>query len=782
MPERSGGAGLRGLLARLRGGARAPGSSPDDTDPTLEMAPERIGPYRVVDKLGRGGMGIVFSALDDRLGRSVAIKIIRRRGGDDSAVKRFWREARAAAAVNHPNICQIYEVGEHEGQLYIAMEQLEGESLGDRLDRGPLPAREAVPVGLGILSALEALHARGLLHRDLKPSNVFLTRHGVKLLDFGLARPLEKTAEAEEDPAELTQPGMLVGTPRYMAPEQIRGEELGPAVDLFATGALLFQMLAGRPAFDGGGLAEILNSVLHEQPPALAGSPHVTAVDRVIRRALEKAPHRRYPSARAMASDLRGIALGNDVQAPVLALKRIVVLPFRCLRPDPDIDFLSYGLADGVSTSLTAFRSLVVRSTAAAARLAGEPVDLGRIASEVDVDLVVTGTLLRAGDQLRVAVQLVEGRSGTLVGSHTVQPEMGDVIRLQDDVTRSIVAFLSPTLSVEATEAHRPVAAKPRAYELYLRALEAARDYSRLVEARDLFVRSTEEDPSFAPAWAQLGRCHRVIGKYLGDREENTGKAEEAFARALEVDPELPIAHKYLAHLEAETGRATEAMTRLLQVARANRNDAAVFAGLVHSCRYAGLLEASVAAHEESRRLDPKLPTSIPWTLLARVEYERLCVLDQEDSTEFDAEPRMLALALMGRIDEARRLLGEHEAPEAPRVLRTVTGWVRPFLDQDPEAVQGAVEEGLATFFDPEALFLYSLVLFRTGRVERGLELLEGAVGAGYTAVHAMAEEPSFDPVRGAPRFETLREQASARRAVALAAYRSAGGERLLGI
>jgi serine/threonine protein kinase/tetratricopeptide (TPR) repeat protein len=746
------------------------------------MAPERIGPYRVVEKLGQGGMGVVFSALDERLSRSLAIKVIRGQGGGDSAVKRFWREARSAAAVNHPNICQIYEVGEHEGQLFIAMERLEGESLGDRLERGSLPAREAVLVGLGILSALEALHARGLLHRDLKPSNVFLTEHGVKLLDFGLARPLETAAAAEDDATELTQPGMLVGTPRYMAPEQIRGEELGPAVDLFAVGALLFEMLAGRPAFEGKGLAEVLSSALHEQPPALAGSPQVTAIDRVIRRALEKAPHRRYPGAKAMASDLRGIPLGDDARAPVLTLKRIVVLPFRALRPDPDIDFLSYGLADGVSTSLAAFRSLVVRSTAAAARLVSEPLDLERIASEVDVDLVVTGTLLRAGDRLRVVVQLVEARSGTLVGSHTVQPEMGDVIRMQDDVTQSIVDFLSPTLSTEAAEAHRPVSAKPKAYELYLRALETARDYSRFSEARDLFIRSTEEDPEFAAAWAQLGRCHRVIGKYLGDREENSRKAEEAFARALRVDPELPVAHKYLAHLEAETGRATEAMSRLLRVANTHGNDASVFAGLVHSCRYAGLLEASMAAHEESRRLDPKLPTSVPWTLLARVEYERLSGLDREESTEFDMEPQMLALAFMGQLDEARRLLEGHEAPERPPVLRAVTGWVRPFLDQDPEAVSKAVEEALATFFDPEASFLYALILFRMGRVERGLELLESAVRAGYNAGHALAEEPSFDPVRGDSRFEALREQAAARRADALAAYRSAGGERLLGI
>ena len=780
MSDKSGGSRLRALLDRLRGGARAPARPGEDL--TLDLAPSRIGPYRVLEKLGEGGMGIVFSARDERLDRSLAIKVIGSGGTDGSAVKRFWREARAAAAVNHPNICQIYEVGEHEGALFIAMERLEGEPLGARLERGSMPAQEAVPVALGVLSALEALHGRGLVHRDLKPTNVFLTEHGVKLLDFGLARPLVALADGEDVGEELTQPGMIVGTPRYMAPEQIRGEEVGPAVDLFATGALLFEMLAGRPAFEGKGLAEILHAALHEQPPALAGSPQAATIDRVIRRALEKAPGRRYATAKAMAADLRAISLSGDASTRVQALRRVVVLPFRALRPDPDTDFLSYGLADGVSTALAGIRSLVVRSTAAAARLATEPLDLGRIATEVDVDLVVTGTLLRAADQLRVTVQLVEAQSGTLVGSHTVQPKVGDIIRLQDDVTKSIVDSLSPTLSGDAKPTRRQVAATPRAHELYLRALQATRDYRGLEEARDLFGRCVEDDPAFAPAWAHLGRCHRVIGKYLEDREGNTRRAEEAFARALEVDPELSLAHKYLAHLEAETGRATEAMVRLIRASETNRNDAEIFAGLVHSCRYAGLLDASMAAHEESRRLDPKLSTSVPWTLLARAEYERLAFLDREEGTPFDLEPQILALSVVGHEDEAHRLLERQEGKQVPDVVKVVVGWVRPFLERDRPGLLAGVERALATFYDPEATYIDALVLVRMGLVERGLELLESAVAGGYNPATALADDPAFDPLRGQARFETLRAQADEETEKALAAYRAAGGERLLGI
>src|SRR5687767_4943976 len=228
-------------------------------------------------------MGVVYAARDERLGRTVAVKT-RSSLRDETARKRFWREARAAASVSHPNICQIYEIGEDQGELFIAMELLEGESLADLIQRGPLSVSRAASIGLGMLSALSALHARGIIHRDLKPSNVFVTAHGVKLLDFGLARPgLDEPAQTI---TAITQAGMLIGTPRYMAPELVTGEGADARSDLFAAGAILFEMLAGRPAFAGRTVVDVLRATTTDSPPALGGSPAVAAVDRVIRRAL----------------------------------------------------------------------------------------------------------------------------------------------------------------------------------------------------------------------------------------------------------------------------------------------------------------------------------------------------------------------------------------------------------------------------------------------------------------------------------------------------------------
>ena len=216
-------------------------------------------------------MGVVYAARDERLERTVALKTMASLDNDETARKRFWREARAAASVNHPNVCQIYEIGEDRGELFIAMELLEGEALAERLRSGPLSVSQTLPVGLGMMAALSALHARGIVHRDLKPSNVFLTPHGVKVLDFGLARPEMKPSLSTA--TELTRVGIVMGTPRYMAPEQVNGEAVDARSDLFAAGAILFEMLSGRPAFAGRTVLEILHATLHEQPPPLTGSP-----------------------------------------------------------------------------------------------------------------------------------------------------------------------------------------------------------------------------------------------------------------------------------------------------------------------------------------------------------------------------------------------------------------------------------------------------------------------------------------------------------------------------
>ena len=343
---------------------------------------EHLGPYRILNKLGEGGMGVVYAAEDPRLGRSVALKTVRAELASDETRERLRREARAAASISHPNICQLYEIGEHEGELFIAMELLEGESLSARITRGALPVRSAVDIALDVLDALSALHRRGILHRDLKPSNIFLTEHGAKLLDFGIARIA--TEDAQRTFLSLTGEGIVMGTPRYMAPESASGDAIDARSDLFALAAVLYEMLAGRPAFDGPTPVRMLHALMYEQPPALTGSSMIASVDRVVHRGLAKRPSERYQSAAEFADDLRLAADDTSTTGTTQArpLSRLLVLPFRMLRADPEIDFLSFSLADAVTTSLSGLGSLVVRSSLAAAKFGTDTPDLQKIARE----------------------------------------------------------------------------------------------------------------------------------------------------------------------------------------------------------------------------------------------------------------------------------------------------------------------------------------------------------------------------------------------------------------
>jgi len=726
-------------------------------------------------------MGIVYAARDERLGRTVALKTMSALAADESARKRFWREARAAASVSHPNICQIYEIGEDAGELFIAMELLDGQSLADEMRQGPMNVSRAVSVGLGMMSALSALHARGVIHRDLKPSNVFLTAHGVKLLDFGLARP--ELDGARQAVTAITQSGMLVGTPRYMAPELVTGENVDARSDLFAAGAILFEMLAGRPAFEGRTIAEVVHAIVYEQPPALGGSPAVAAIDRVIRRALAKRPADRVPSAAAMADELRAAAsLDTDsVTAPAHTMTRLVVLPFRILRPDVETDFLAFSLADAITTSLSGIGSLIVRSSAAVARFTAETPDLKALAADADVDRVVMGTLLRSGDQVRAVAQLVEAPTGRLITSHTAQATLGDLFRMQDDIARRVVDALSLPLTGAAPPSDTPQNA--RAYELYLRANEATRSYDGMKQARELYERCLELDPAFAPAWARLGRCYRVIGKFIEPTPNSDARAQEAFDRALALNPRLPIAHKFYAGLEADIGHSTRALVRLLQQATQHGNDPELFAGLVHACRYCGLFDQSLAAHGEARRLDPNVPTSFEQTVMMTGDIDRLLAIEPAPlSGGADRAIRVIGLGLAGRRDEARTVLNEMAPMTNVPLFQTWRLYLTAWLDMrfDDMRIVDPAFNPLKIADDPEAIFQHGWLLCDVGDYEGGLEYLQRAIKKGYFVVPALLRS-QFDGLREHPTFRAVFAEAEAGRRQALAAFSEAGGGRLLG-
>ena len=746
-----------------------------------------VGPYRIARRLGEGGMGVVYEARDERLERGVALKVLKAAASDDTSRERLRREARAGASVSHPNVCQVYDVGEVDGEVYVAMELLEGESLAARVARGPVPPTEALGLTLGMLGALEALHRKGIVHRDLKPSNVFLTPHGVKLLDFGLALPLRDGAGADAaDERRLTVEGTILGTPAYMAPERWTGEPIDPRSDLFALGALLFEMLTGRPAFSGRSPMEVFHAVAYEQPPALAGGGGALVLDRLLQRALAKRPAERPESAAAMAEEVRAALAevgGSSQDAPVVrTITRLIVLPFRLLRPDPDVEFLSLGLADAVSTSLAGLPSLVVRSArAGAGPQAAEP-DLRRLASEVGVDVVLVGTLLRAGERVRVTAQLVEAAAGTILWSETTQVCAGDVFQLQDDLARHIVDALAIPLSARDRGAmQRDVPRTPRAYDLYLRANQIAVSIDGLPAALEVYRACLAEDPGYAPAWARVGRVHRVMAKYgMCEPVEGRRLAEEAFRRALELNPDLSIAHSLYAHHEVEElGQARQAMTRLLGRALARPSDPELFSGLVLTCRFCGLLDASLAADRRARRLDPGIRTSVGYTLWMAGEYAR--AMEYEDR-----DPRWLvlyALPMLGReedaVAECRRMEDRRPAGPTRRILEALRAGIERRAEPCVAAAEGMLD---SPFQDAEGLYLAGRTLARVGAADLALRFFARVVASGFHCHPTFVRDPWLDPIRGRPEFAALLREAEEGRRASAAAFAQAGGARLLGV
>jgi serine/threonine protein kinase len=703
--------------------------------------------------------------------------MVRGNSADQQSRERLWREARAAASVSHPNVCQLYEIGEADGELFIAMELLEGESLAARLARGPLPVNESREITLTMLSALDAIHARGMIHRDLKPSNIFLTPHGAKLLDFGLASVVQTAGDGTR--INLTMPGTVMGTPHYMSPEQLTGEALDVRSDLFAVGAILFELVAGTTAFPGKTTAQVFHGVMYERLPSVTGSAALAALDRIIQRATHKKPADRYPDAATMAQDLRGTVSVPDSggAAAIRKTMRLIVLPFRLLRPDPEIDFLSFSLADAVTDSLSNLQSLIVRSSLAAAKFKDGMPDPAVLASAVDVDAAVAGTLIRAGHEVRVATQLVEAPSGRLLWSQTTQVTLNDIFQLQDELTRRIVESLSLPLSArEEQELGRDAPATAGAYQDFLRANDLASDPKSWAPARDLYQRVVADDPRFAPAWAALGRVQRLIGKLGGGGADEVAAARVAVERALDLNPDLPLANSMAAQLDIDQGRARDAMVRLLLQASRRPTDPELFTALVYACRYCGLLGPSRRAHERARRLDPAVKTSVIHTFFALREYE--AVLAESAGGPLAAG---FALVALGREREAVTFLAEKEKTVASRLGQIAGSLRRLLVGETAEALAGLRTLIASGFGDPEGLYYFARLLARAGASDEATALLERAAAAGFCCYPSFAADEWLDPLRGSGAFAAVLERVKHEHDLAVSAYAAANGPKVLG-
>ena len=457
------------------------------------MIPERLAHYRVLERLGAGGMGEVYLAEDTKLGRSVAIKILPPElAGDPERLDRFTREARAASAINHPNVAHIYEIGTAAGLHYIAMERVEGETLSAKVATGKsIELSEILDWGIQIADALDEAHERGIVHRDIKPGNVLVTAKGqIKVLDFGLAKMHRgQGVEIESDaPTEAkTKAGLVMGTVSYMSPEQAFGRDVDFRSDLFSLGVLLYELTTGRLPHKGDSFTETIDRIAHNHPEPMAryrrGMGHeIDELDRIVRKLLEKSPENRYQSARELLVDLRNLKRDSELGASIRVaaprrhrpfawlgaaaavavaiagvffflpsdrIDSVAVLPFESDSVDPDAQYLSDGITGNIIVSLSHLPDVRVISRNTAFRYKGETVDPEALGSELDVDAVVLGRLTQRGDDLLLTAELVATDDGSVLWSEAYSRTLADVMALQEELAREISLELTGRLTAE---------------------------------------------------------------------------------------------------------------------------------------------------------------------------------------------------------------------------------------------------------------------------------------------------------------------------------------------
>ena len=478
-----------------------------------------------------------------------------------------------------------------------------------------------------------------------------------------------------------------------------------------------------------------------------------------------------------MAGELRAIRdLAGPGAAPVVErVVRLAEVPFRMLRPDPELDFMGPSLADAIAMSLAGIRSLVVRAPLAAATFATGVPDLRELARALDADVALFGTVLQAGGRCRVASQLVDVPGGEVRWSQTTEVSGDDVFEIQDQLARRIVESLQLPLSARERRAlGSDVPASATAYEFFLRAQRMLQVTPDVTVARDLYRRAVDEDPRFAPAWVGLGRTLRLMAKFLfeTDQAENLRSAEQALARALELHPDMPRAHHIAAHQELDTGRVDAAMERLLGMVTRNPNEPLGFAGLVAAYRYLGLLDHSVAAEARVRALDPRLPTSFLHTLDALGEYER--ALGETGGTSFSFD-RARMLAILERHDEAENAMQNLSGETVEDALGLWRVALQAAMTRDAEAA-ARVFPRLRHYPDPEGLCSISRCLVRAGDHEHGIALFEACVERGYSNVPLFRRDPWYQPVREHPRFRAALAVAEERHRMAIARYPAPAG------
>jgi TolB-like protein/Tfp pilus assembly protein PilF len=721
----------------------------------MDMLGQTVSHYRILSKLGGGGMGVVYEAEDLRLGRHVALKFIPDNlTSDKRALERFTREARAASQLNHPNICTIHDIEDNNGHPFIVMEKLEGESLKARIHGKAMDTDALLDIAVQVADALAASHAKAIVHRDIKPANIFLTPGGqVKVLDFGLAKlARDKSVGTTTDSAfeeSLTQVGVIPGTAVYMSPEQARSEDLDVRSDIFSFGVVLYEMATGKKPFSGTNVVTTLHAVMNQKPPSpLSVNPAIPKeLEAIIGKAMEKDRAQRYQNAAEMKADLqrlkketesgltrtglRGpaplkvkttafqkssgkqawitlalaallvtvlVAVGawwfQRRTAPVHAGNRtIAVLPLQNINKDQESEFLRFALADEIANALTYARTLEIRPSASTRKYSKADAEPEKIGRELQVGTVVAGHFQQQNKRVMITLEAIAVKENKLIWTGTLTAPSGNMIALQNQIAKKVRQELLPALGVKSGALDTSSApANSEGYDLYLRSVSLLHEAGPNKEAIGMLERAVRMDPNYAPAWEALGRRYYFDAIYSGGGAAQYERSNAAYRKALSLEPGRVSSAGFLATNEVEAGHLDKAYQDARGLVARRPDNAIAHYSLAYVLRYAGMLDEAQRECDAAVAIDPG---NFNWRSCAFAFFEVGKTAFAKQYLNKDAGSEWSNAVMVSVLMREGRM---KEAREAAEKMTTNPTWMRDFLQsclnkQPREAVHLLAEQ-----------------------------------------------------------------------------------------